>query len=170
MACTNIPIALRMGMLYTWFSAQRAQSKPYSAARERLAVNEGGLLHRWSQGKSLKRFQIWWQRGRRGFYRIHFKNGFVQMTWEAMGSTPKPHQKIDVYVQYPCSTSPCSYSIHPSPQTHSILKLFCYVVRIISYDRSPARARVCVSLWGLRLQASHIISAKYSILAGTLQI
>lgn len=145
-----------------------AGSKQSVLCRSRMTDGKRGrsAAHRRSQGEKLEKIPKAGAQGRTGFNQIHFKNGwFVQMTRETMSSTPKPHQKIDVYVQYSCSPP---YSTHPSPQPHSILKLFCYVVGIISYDRSLAR--VCALLWGLRLQARHIISAKYSILAGTLQI
>lgn len=61
--------------------------------------------------------------------------------WLKRPSAPPqtPHQKIDVYVQYPCFFPTV---LIPPPQLHSILKLFCYVVGIISYDRSPVS--VCV--------------------------
>lgn len=157
-------------MLYMRFL--RIEKKTYTAAREWLTVSKGGPLRRQSEEK-LARFQCEGVEGRRGFYQIHFKNGwFVQMTQETTGSTPKPHQKIDVYVQYPCfSPLPelCS-SLTPAPFNFEIVLLCGWHNKLWSISCIHTSVRVCVWERETMSRASHIISAKYSVLAGTLQI
>lgn len=83
---------------------------------------------------------------------------------------PKPpHQKIDVYVQYPCfhppphtvwlSSSPAPASFNPE-----IVLLCGWHNKLWSISFSCAC--VCEAMRPIRLEAVHIISAKHSILAG----